>query len=146
MYYLYTNNVILYSVSPRLSQPVGIDTSSPLSSTDIISPGIELVTPISPPESPTSEDLLDGPVSSPMRRVESERGAPDGQERFTPPQNNLNVNQDGIRVASWVNNPPALKYQVIFTEDALNRLNNLIGDRAPSFKSNIESLLSEDPR
>lgn len=112
----------------------------------MLSPGIERVSPISPRESPANEDLLDAPVSSPIRRVDTERGAPDGQERFTPPQNHLNVNQDGIRVASWVNNPPALKYRVIFTDDALHRLNNLIGDRAASFKTNIENLLSEDPR
>ncbi|XP_046972550.1 tRNA (adenine(37)-N6)-methyltransferase [Vanessa cardui] len=140
------------SVSPRLVQPIGIDTSSPHPRSpfgDIPSPIHEPSTLISPsPESPISEDLLDGPTRSPIRRVETERGSPDGQERFTPPQSatSLNVNQDGIRVASWVISPPSQRFQVVFTEDALQRLNDLIGDRAQSFKSNIENLLAEDPR
>lgn len=138
-----------YSLSPSAVQP------EPVDSTDLMSRSPEgdisipqnILTPISPsPESPSSEDLLDGPVMSPIRRVESERGAPDGQERFTPPQSALNLNQDGIRVASWVTNPPSRTYQVSFTNDALERLNELIGDRSESFKANIQSLLSEDPR
>ncbi|CAH2098278.1 unnamed protein product [Euphydryas editha] len=132
------------SVSPRLVQTLGIDTSSPISRSplgDIPSPIHEPVHYNSPsPESPSSEDILDGPI----HRVDTERGSPDGQERFTPPQ--LNINQDGIRVASWVINPPSQRYHVVFTEDSLQRLNDLIGDRAQDFKSNIENLLSEDPR
>ncbi|CAH2241550.1 jg25529 [Pararge aegeria aegeria] len=136
------------SLSP-CSVQLGIDTTSQLSRSTVVDVSIphNLLTPISPsPESPTSEDLLDGPITSPMRRVENERGAPDGQERFTPPQSALNLNQDGIRVASWVTNPPSRTYQVTFTNDANERLNELIGDRSQSFKANIQGLLSEDPR
>lgn len=57
-----------------------------------------------------------------------------------------NITHDGIRVASWISNPPTQTYNVIFTDDALSRLTELISDRAIAFKSNIESLLSEDPR
>ncbi|XP_045762311.1 tRNA (adenine(37)-N6)-methyltransferase [Maniola jurtina] len=137
------------STSPCPVQPVGRETSSPLARSPMGDNSLpqNLPTPVSPlSESPASEDLLDGPITSPMRRVESERGAPDGQERFTPPQSALNLNQDGIRVASWVTNPPSRTYQVTFTNDAHDRINELIGDRSQSFKANIQSLLSEDPR
>lgn len=109
------------------------------------------ITPVSPsPESPPSVDLLDGNYRTiPIRRPDAERGAPDGQERYTPPQSAhlTSISHDGIRVASWINNPPSQNYEVRFTEDAQNRLNDLIGeDRAQVFKANIECLLSEDPR
>lgn len=98
------------------------------------------------PESPPSEDLLR--TRTPIRRPDTERGAPDGQERFTPPQLSQLTNNDGIRIASWISNPPSQAFDVRFTEDALNRLNELINDRnrAQAFKSNLESLLSDDPR
>lgn len=133
------------SASPRLVQPIGIDTSSPITSPfgDIPALLQEPDNFISPSPESSSEDMLDGPITSPVNR-DTERGSPDGQERFTPPQ--LNINQDGIRVASWVINPPSQRYQVVFTEDSLQRLNDLIGERAQDFKSNIENLLSEDPR
>ncbi|CAG9792380.1 unnamed protein product [Diatraea saccharalis] len=110
-----------------------------------------LLTPVSDsPDSPPSTDLLDGPTfgESPIRRPDTERGAPDGQERFTPPQSAhvLNLAHDGVRVAPWISDPPSQSYDVRFTEDALARLNVLIGNRAHAFKSNIEMLLSEDPR
>lgn len=103
------------------------------------------------PDSPSSVDLTDGSgfrEQSPTRSPNTERGAPDGQERFTPPQPALlsNLTSDGIRVAPWISNPPSKAYQVQFTDDALARLNELIGDRAQAFKDNIECLLSEDPR
>lgn len=110
------------------------------------------MTPISPysDESPSNNDTVDGNFNaqSPLRRSDTERGAPDGQERFTPPQTAhiANIRNDGIRVASWISNPPVQTYEVTFTEDAFNRLHELIGDRAQTFKHNIESLLSEDPR
>lgn len=94
-------------------------------------------------------DLLDGAYRTPsIRRAETERGAPDGQERYTPPQSAhlTNLSRDGIRVAPWISNPPSQSYEVRFTDDSLNRLNELIGDRAQTFKANIECLLSEDPR
>ncbi|KAL0810893.1 hypothetical protein ABMA28_010196 [Loxostege sticticalis] len=146
------------SLSPRITNPIGIETTSPLSRSpfedDIPSPNNHstLLTPISPsPDSPPSTDLLDGSgfrTTSPIRRPDTERGAPDGQERFTPPQSAhlLSMAHDGIRVAPWIANPPSQTYDVRFTDDALERLNELIGTRAQSFKSNIESLLSEDPR
>ncbi|XP_023939548.2 tRNA (adenine(37)-N6)-methyltransferase [Bicyclus anynana] len=137
------------NLSPSSGQPAGTNITSPSSHSpmgDILIPENLLMQISSSPESPVSEDLLDGPVTSPIRRVETERGAPDGQERFTPPQSALNLNQDGIRVASWVTNPPSRTYQVTFTNDANDRLNELIGDRSHSFKANIQGLLSEDPR
>lgn len=109
-----------------------------------------LLTPVSPsPDSPSG--LLDGTsysTRSPVTRPNTERGAPDGQERFTPPQSAqlLSMAHDGIRVAPWISNPPSQAYEVRFTDDALQRLTDLIGSRAQSFKSNIETLLSEDPR
>lgn len=142
-------------MSPRLTNPLGVNTSSPVPRTpydgDIPSPLQEnsIATPVSPsPDSPPSVELPDNCATSPLRRLEYERGAPDGQERFTPPQSAsfINTNHDGIRVAPWISNPPGQRFQVHFTEDALARLHELIGDRALAFKSNIESLLSEDPR
>ncbi|XP_063834145.1 tRNA (adenine(37)-N6)-methyltransferase [Ostrinia nubilalis] len=147
------------SLSPRITNPIGIETTTPLSRSpfegEIPSPGNNhstLLTPISPsPDSPPSADLLDGTgfrTASPIRRPDTERGAPDGQERFTPPQSAhlLSMAHDGIRVAPWISNPPSQTFDVRFSEDALERLNELIGSRAQTFKSNIESLLSEDPR
>ncbi|KAM3962231.1 tRNA (adenine(37)-N6)-methyltransferase [Aphomia sociella] len=145
-------------LSPRMTNPIGIDTSSPLSRSpfedDIPSPGnrqSSFLTPISPsPDSPSSIDMLDGNyrTRSPAERLDIERGAPDGQERFTPPQSAhlINISHDGIRVAPWISNPPSQPYEVRFTDDARDRLTELIGDRAQAFKSNIECLLSEDPR
>lgn len=106
-------------------------------------------------DSPSSIDLLDDSDSvflptSPSRSTAvpaTERGAPDGQERFTPPQAaQLNPCDPNIRVAPWVNNPPAVRMEVSFTEDALARLHHLIGERATAFKTNLQSLLAEDPR
>ncbi|XP_059056302.1 tRNA (adenine(37)-N6)-methyltransferase [Achroia grisella] len=144
------------SLSPRITNPIGIDTSSPLSRSpyqdDIPSPGdrpSSFLTPTSPsPDSPSSVDILDGNFQRSPERLDAERGAPDGQERFTPPQSAhlINISHDGIRVASWISNPPTQAYEVRFTDDALQRLTELIGDRTQAFKSNIECLLSEDPR
>ncbi|CAH0403351.1 unnamed protein product [Chilo suppressalis] len=143
------------SLSPRVTNPIGIDTVSPLSRSPVDGDGNDhnnILTPASTtPESPPSTDLLDGPTfrtDSPIRRPDTERGAPDGQERFTPPQSAhlVNLVHDGIRVAPWISNPPSQSYNVRFTEDALARLNDLIGSRAQAFKANIETLLSEDPR
>lgn len=96
-------------------------------------------------EAPAQEPVTQ-PTRSPdtpnVQNRDTERGAPDGQERFTPPQSA----QDSIRIAPWIANAPAQVFQVHFTEESLNRLNELIGDRALSFKSNIENLLAEDPR
>ncbi|XP_053620372.1 tRNA (adenine(37)-N6)-methyltransferase isoform X2 [Plodia interpunctella] len=139
------------SLSPRVVHPIRIDTS-PLSRSPFEDEASGdhsiLLTPVSPsPDSPSSIDLLDGNFRQ-TRRLETERGAPDGQERFTPPQQSaylMNMN-DGVRVAPWISDPPSQRYEVRFTEESLQRLNDLIGDRAESFKSNIESLLSEDPR
>ncbi|GBP16838.1 tRNA (adenine(37)-N6)-methyltransferase [Eumeta japonica] len=144
-------------LSPRLTCPVGIDTSSPHSRSPIEgtpSPesGTRLMTPDSPSTpshtSPSIDILEDNGTRSPVHRPDTERGAPDGQERFTPPQSAqlVNIARDGIRVAPWVLNPPSQTYEVHFTENSLTRLNELIGDRAQSFKQNIESLLAEDPR
>ncbi|XP_032521871.2 uncharacterized protein LOC116773510 isoform X1 [Danaus plexippus] len=72
-----------------------------------------------------------------------QRGEPDGQERYTAQASN--INQADVRVASWITNTRN-RYQVAFTDEALMRIENLIGSRADSFKANIESLLSEDPR
>lgn len=146
--------IICFSLSPRLTNPMGIEQGSPLSHSpfeaDIPSPDqpSNLTTPVSPSPSPPSMDLLDGVHRSPTPRPDTERGAPDGQERFTPPQSAhlVNMSHDGIRVAPWVNNPPSQPYEVRFTEDVNNRLQDLIGDRAQAFKGNIQSLLSEDPR
>lgn len=105
------------------------------------------ITPISP--SPDSQSSLDiNEYQNASRRPDAERGAPDGQERFTPPQlgSHFSGHQDGVRIASWIANPPAQTYDVRFTDDALERLEDLIGDRAQTFRSNIESLLSDDPR
>ncbi|XP_038218123.1 tRNA (adenine(37)-N6)-methyltransferase [Zerene cesonia] len=137
------------SLSPRLINQIGIDTS-PLSDSpydeEIPSPINQVISPSISQESPPNIDIIDGSSRSPVHRVDSERGAPDGQERFTPPQRNvININ-DGIRVPNWITNPPSQSYEVRFTDDALERLNGLIGDRADTFKTNIESLLSEDPR
>lgn len=140
-----------FSLSPRITNPIGIDTASARSfgepSSEQPSNG---TTPISPAsESPSSGDVLDGNYRSPTtRRPDTERGAPDGQERYTPPQSAhvTNITHDGIRVAPWIANPPAQTYDVRFTDDALARLNELIGDRAQGFKANLECLLSEDPR
>lgn len=139
------------SLSPRITNPIGIDTASARSfgepSSEQPSNG---TTPISPAsESPSSGDVLDGNYRSPTtRRPDTERGAPDGQERYTPPQSAhvTNITHDGIRVAPWIANPPAQTYDVRFTDDALTRLTELIGDRAQGFKANLECLLSEDPR
>lgn len=100
-----------------------------------------------PPSSPPSPSPAPSP-GSPPRRPDTERGAPDGQERFTPPQSAqlASLSHDGIRVAPWIDNPPAQTYDVRFTDDALTRLVELIGDRAQAFKNNLISLLSEDPR
>ncbi|XP_075985950.1 tRNA (adenine(37)-N6)-methyltransferase [Anticarsia gemmatalis] len=138
-----------------IANPIDLETCSPLSRSpfeDDPSPEqpSNLITPISPsPESPSSVDLLDGNYRSPpIRRPDTERGAPDGQERYTPPQSAhlTNISHDGIRVAPWISNPPSQNYEVRFTDDALARLNDLIGERAQPFKANIECLLSEDPR
>lgn len=133
-------------LSPRLAHPLGVNASSPVGSPiegEIPSPDNLLVTPVSPsPDSPTTTDF----TRSPLRRPDTERGAPDGQERFTPPQSALLNAYDGIRVAPWIVNPPSQTFQVRFSDDALVRLDELIGERAQMFKSNIEGLLSEDPR
>ncbi|CAG9122199.1 unnamed protein product [Plutella xylostella] len=129
-----------------------MDTGSPIRSPydgEIPSPLTQdsnLATPVSPPPQSPSSDEVGRVYTNPIRRFDNERGAPDGQERFTPPQMPFIPSQDGIRVAPWIENPPAQRYQVQFTDDALARLNELIGDRAAAFKSNIETLLSEDPR
>lgn len=129
-----------------------MDTGSPIRSPydgEIPSPLTQdsnLATPVSPPPQSPSSDEVGRVYTNPIRRFDNERGAPDGQERFTPPQMPFIPSQDGIRVAPWIENPPAQRYQAQFTDDALARLNELIGDRAPAFKSNIETLLSEDPR
>ncbi|XP_026315997.1 tRNA (adenine(37)-N6)-methyltransferase isoform X2 [Hyposmocoma kahamanoa] len=143
------------SLSPRVTNPMGIDTNrpQPISPYDADLPSPEqprnLLTPISPiPDMPSNADLVDGITSSSISRSETERGAPDGQERFTPPQSARAVNMvyDGIRVAPWISSPPSQTYEVRFTDDVNDRLAELIGDRAPGFKANIQSLLSEDPR
>ncbi|XP_048004114.1 tRNA (adenine(37)-N6)-methyltransferase [Leguminivora glycinivorella] len=124
------------SLSPRQTNPVG-DTSP------------AALPPTAPsPDSPSSTELLAHSLRSPTRRPDTERGAPDGQERFTPPQSAqlLNLTHDGIRVAPWIDNPPTQTYDVRFTDDALTRLVELIGDRAQAFKNNLIGLLSEDPR
>ncbi|KAI5644609.1 tRNA (adenine(37)-N6)-methyltransferase [Phthorimaea operculella] len=135
------------SLSPRLTHPMRIDTNqSPLSRSPqentSPNPQNDLVALVSPsPDSPPSIDL---PVRSPISRPDFERGAPDGQERFTPPQSGNSI--QGVRIAPWISDPPTPTYEVRFTEDVEDRLVELIGDRAPGFKSNIQSLLSEDPR
>ncbi|KAG6460536.1 hypothetical protein O3G_MSEX012041 [Manduca sexta] len=136
------------STSPRVTNPIGIDTDSPHSQSPFedlpeVRPNL---TPTSL-DSPSSIDLVDG-IRSPVRRPDMERGAPDGQERFTPPQSAhfINIRHDGIRVAPWITNPPSQTYDVQFPSEALEKLHELIGERADAFKSNIESLLSEDPR
>ncbi|KAJ8708731.1 hypothetical protein PYW08_010113 [Mythimna loreyi] len=142
------------SISPRVTNPIGIDTSSQSSRSPFEEPSPEQPsnanTPLSPSsDSPLSADLVDGTYrAAPNPRPDTERGAPDGQERYTPPQSArlTNITHDGIRVAPWISNPPSQTYDVRFTDDALARLNELIGERAPAFKSNIECLLSEDPR
>ncbi|XP_063372816.1 tRNA (adenine(37)-N6)-methyltransferase [Cydia amplana] len=120
------------SLSPRQTNPIG-DTS-----------------PVRAPPStlPVSPSSPAGGLRSPIRRADTERGAPDGQERFTPPQSAqlVNLTHDGIRVAPWVADPPTQTYDVRFTDDALTRLVELIGDRAQAFKTNLISLLTEDPR
>ncbi|KPI97743.1 Nef-associated protein 1 [Papilio xuthus] len=129
------------SLNSHLSNPLGIDAESNEHSPydDELSPDSNLIATMSPSPDSQSSDMLDGNFQkSPLRRPD-ERGAPDGQERFTPPQY-------GVRVASWISNPTTQTYEVKFTDDALDRLNDLIGERAQSFKSNIECLLSEDPR
>lgn len=147
--------ILFSSLSPRITNPIGIVTNSPQPrspyETDLPSPeeSRNLLTPISPiPDIPSSADLLDGITSSSISRSETERGAPDGQERFTPPQSARAANMiyDGIRVAPWISSPPSRTYDVRFTDDVNDRLAELIGDRAPGFKTNIQSLLSEDPR
>lgn len=142
------------SLSPRVTNPMGIDTISPQQrspyESDLPSPEqpSNLLTPVSPIPDTPSADLLDGISSSSISRPETERGAPDGQERFTPPQSARTANMiyDGIRVAPWISSPPSQIYEVRFTDDVNHRLVELIGDRAPGFKTNIQSLLSEDPR
>ncbi|CAK1589686.1 unnamed protein product [Parnassius mnemosyne] len=141
------------SLSPRVMNPTGMPSGSHSPYDDETSPDRQSnpTTPISPsPDSHSSVDISETTfqIRSPLRRPETERGAPDGQERFTPPQlaHIHNTSHDGVRVASWISNPPSQTYEVRFTEEALDRLNDLIGERAQSFKSNIESLLSEDPR
>ncbi|XP_045540214.1 tRNA (adenine(37)-N6)-methyltransferase [Papilio machaon] len=129
------------SLNSRLTNPLGIDAESTEHSPydDELSQDSNLIATMSPSPDSQSSDMLDGNFQrSPLRRPD-ERGAPDGQERFTPPQY-------GVRVASWISNPTSQTYEVKFTDDALDRLNELIGDRARSFKRNIECLLSEDPR
>lgn len=146
-------NNFLFSHSPRHPNPGSIATSPlPRSSIEDGMPSPENQQsnmPVSPsPDSP-SIDLLDGNfVRSPIRRPDTERGAPDGQERFTPPQSAhlSNLSHDGIRVAPWITNPLSQTYEVRFTDDALSRLIELIGDRAQAFKNNIATLLAEDPR
>ncbi|XP_063630655.1 tRNA (adenine(37)-N6)-methyltransferase isoform X1 [Cydia splendana] len=131
------------SLSPRHRQ------SNPIGDTSPAAGPPPSTLPVSPsPDSPSSVDLLDGSLRSPIRRPDTERGAPDGQERFTPPQSTqlVNLSHDGIRVAPWIANPPTQTYDVRFTDDALSRLVELIGDRAQAFKNNLISLLSEDPR
>lgn len=142
------------SISPRITNTVGIDTSSQSSRSPFEEPSPEqpsnVNTPLSPSsDSPSSANPVDGTYRAPPNpRPDSERGAPDGQERYTPPQSArlTNITHDGIRVAPWISNPPSQTYDVRFTDDALARLNELIGERAQAFKSNIECLLSEDPR
>ncbi|CAB3225959.1 unnamed protein product [Arctia plantaginis] len=150
-----SNNLLDAGRLSSLPNPTDLETCSPLSRSPFEdNPSSEqlsnLNTSIAPsPESPSSVDLLDGAYNTPpIRRAETERGAPDGQERYTPPQSAhlTNISHDGIRVAPWISNPPSQSYEVRFTDDALNRLNELIGDRAQTFRSNIECLLSEDPR
>lgn len=147
--------IFFSSLSPRLTNPIGIETISSHTRSpyedDIPSPEqpSNLLTPVSPiPDSPSSADLLDGIRTSPNSRPETERGAPDGQERFTPPQSarTVNMTYDGVRVAPWISNPPSQVFEVRFTDDVNDRLTELIGERAPGFKTNIQSLLSEDPR
>lgn len=146
--------LLISSISPRVTNPIGIDTSSPQSRSPFEEPSPEQpsnnITPISPsPETPSNGEPRDGNYrTTSNQRPDTERGAPDGQERYTPPQSAhiANMTHDGIRVAPWISNPPSQTYDVRFTDDALARLNDLIGDRAQAFKANIESLLSEDPR
>lgn len=145
---------MFYSLSPHLTNPIGLDTisshtRSPYENDIPSQQPSNLLTLVSPiPESQSNADLLDGIRTSPDSRPETERGAPDGQERFTPPQSarNVNMTYDGIRVAPWISNAPAQVYEVRFTDFVNDRLAELIGERAPGFKTNIQSLLSEDPR
>ncbi|CAH2058158.1 unnamed protein product, partial [Iphiclides podalirius] len=109
------------------------------------------LTPTPSTDSHSSIDITDGIYQdAPLpRRPDAERGAPDGQERFTPPHSGLAqfaARQDGVRVAPWISSPPTQTYGVRFTEDALQRLHELIGERAGAFRANIEGLLREDPR
>nr|XP_004933565.1 tRNA (adenine(37)-N6)-methyltransferase isoform X1 [Bombyx mori] len=139
------------SLSSRIATPIDIDSPCRSPFEDIPSPESRLSNMQAPlsefPDSPSGVDHVDGNPRSPLRRPDAERGDPDGQERFTPPQSaNQSIRHDGIRVAAWINNPASQRYDVRFTDDALARLHDLIGDRADAFKSNIESLLSEDPR
>ncbi|KOB68088.1 Nef-associated protein 1 [Operophtera brumata] len=114
------------SIEDGVSPPPGVPFQ------EVPSPGVQT----SPPDSVAS--LLG-------TRQHNERGAPDGQEHLiqtTPTADN----QTTVRVASWISNPPAQVFEVTFTSEAYNRLTELIGHRAETFKTNIQSLLSEDPR
>ncbi|CAH0598281.1 unnamed protein product [Chrysodeixis includens] len=138
-------------VNPRVNNVGSSSNPSPRSAyEDDSSPELASnTTPITPSSDSPSVDNIDGNFRTPaVRRADTERGAPDGQERYTPPQSAhlTAITHDGIRVAPWISNPPSQRYDVRFNDDALQRLNDLIGDRAPTFKSNIECLLSEDPR
>ncbi|CAH4029772.1 tRNA (adenine(37)-N6)-methyltransferase-like isoform X2 [Pieris brassicae] len=120
--------------SPCVQNPIGVDINtldSPFD--DEIPSPIQSISAVSP----LSTNRID---ESPVHR-----GNPDGQERFTPPQRIMNIS-DGIRVPNWITNPPSQTYNVRFTNEALERLHTLIGDRAVSFKTSIEILLSDDPR
>lgn len=138
------------SLSPRITNPIGIDTSTPSPRSPYDDePSPEQPNNAGTPISPSSESPSSGNYQAPAnRRADTERGAPDGQERYTPPQSAhlTSITHDGIRVAPWISNPPSQSYVVRFTDDALARLNELIGDRAQAFKANIECLLSDDPR
>lgn len=106
-----------------------------------------------PPGSPFEEILspdIDAALESPEgmleARQDNERGAPDGQEHITPQSAPATDSRASVRVAPWISNPPAQVFEVTFTSEAFDRLKELIGDRAEMFKTNIQSLLCEDPR
>lgn len=131
-----TQGIIFFSISSRVTAPIGADTSSPQPGSpfeEILSPDVET--------SPSQES-----PATLAARQDSERGAPDGQENYSPQSAPVADSQANVRVAPWITNPPAQVFEVTFTSEAFDRLKELIGNRAETFKTNIQSLLSEDPR
>ncbi|XP_049818182.1 tRNA (adenine(37)-N6)-methyltransferase isoform X2 [Aethina tumida] len=103
-------------------------------------------------ENEQTDAIMNLNISEPFFTRIGEREAPDGEEEENPrtiPINSTvpipNTPDGEVRVASWVNQAPVSRLNVMFKERALYQLSQL-GSEGEEKKTTITNVLREDPR